>query len=340
MNEGRRELLCSKCRKRVSYHIVKRPAKVMIKGLDIEYEEYIGICDECGEEIYVPGMDDQNEERIEEIYRKKKELITIPEIKEILEKYHIDKRPLSKLLGFGELTITRYIDGQLPSKKYSDILFEVLKDENKMRNLVEMNKEAVSIITYNKVSRAINECEKEKQIDSMAEKIAAYVIKERTGVNNLFLQRMLYYIKALGAVQKKKTIIPEQCVAEDDGPVFPTVYKKYEKFGEQEITTNLSKDYVESLLTDREKEITNYVLNTFGICNNWFLGKLIRSEEPWKMAREEMDSNGERNSVEIDDDEITNYFSKMNEKYDFNQPEAIYSYVKDRINTNEFLTYS
>ena len=30
----------------------------------------------------------------------------------------IEKRPLSKLLGFGELTITRYLDGQLPSVKY------------------------------------------------------------------------------------------------------------------------------------------------------------------------------------------------------------------------------
>lgn len=133
MNTGKKELLCSKCRKRVSYQILKRPAKVMIKDVEIKYEEYYGVCDECKAELYVPGLDDQNEEKIEETYRKEKELITISEIKSILEKYNIEKRPLSKLLGFGELTITRYLDGQLPSKRYSDILCEILHDEQKMK---------------------------------------------------------------------------------------------------------------------------------------------------------------------------------------------------------------
>ena len=70
-NECGKELLCSKCRKRVLYHIFRHPAKTVIKD--------------------------------------------------------IEKRPLSKLLGFGELTITRYLDGQLPSVKYSNILFQEIK---------------------------------------------------------------------------------------------------------------------------------------------------------------------------------------------------------------------
>ena len=86
--------------------------------IEIEYEEFYGVCDECKTEIFVPGLDDRNEEIIEEEFRKKKNLITISDIKKILEKYNVEKRPLSKLLGFGELTITRYIDGQLPSAKY------------------------------------------------------------------------------------------------------------------------------------------------------------------------------------------------------------------------------
>ena len=73
-NECGKELLCSKCRKRVLYHIFRRPAKTVIKD--------------------------------------------------------IEKRPLSKLLGVGELTITRYLDGQLPSVKYSNILFFIFNMEN------------------------------------------------------------------------------------------------------------------------------------------------------------------------------------------------------------------
>ena len=42
--------------------------------------------------------------------------------KDILRKYKIGKKPLSKLLGWGEVTITRYINGDIPSKLYSDEL--------------------------------------------------------------------------------------------------------------------------------------------------------------------------------------------------------------------------
>ena len=54
MNADNKELLCSKCRKRVSYHICKHPEKTIIKDTEICYDEFYGICDECGQEIYVP----------------------------------------------------------------------------------------------------------------------------------------------------------------------------------------------------------------------------------------------------------------------------------------------
>lgn len=81
MNAEKKELLCGKCRKRVSYHIFKRHAKTIIKDIEIEYEEFYGVCDECKTEIFVPGLDDRNEEIIEEEFRKKKNLITISDIK-------------------------------------------------------------------------------------------------------------------------------------------------------------------------------------------------------------------------------------------------------------------
>ena len=37
MSVGKKELLCSNCRKRVSYHIFKRPAKTIIKDIEIKH---------------------------------------------------------------------------------------------------------------------------------------------------------------------------------------------------------------------------------------------------------------------------------------------------------------
>lgn len=328
MNAGKRKLLCSKCRKRVSYHILQRPAKRLIKGVGIEYEESYGICDECGREIFVPGLDDQNEENIEKLYRKEKNLITISEIKSILEKYHIEKRPLSKVLGFGELTITRYIDGQLPSKKYSDLLFDVLNDDNKMKAITEENKDSISPIAYNKVMRAIEECEKAKKTDTSAEKIALYIINSGKEITNLFLQKILYYVKAISQLYIGKTIISEPCEAWKYGPVFPAVYEKYKEFGKQEIMVKLSNDYIESLLTEDEKKVTDFVLCTFGIYNVWFLKDLTHLEEPWKDARKGLDDNDVGKNI-MDNNLIVEYFSKMDKNYNLKTYEGIEQYICD-----------
>lgn len=328
MNAGRKELLCSKCRKRVSYQILKRPAKALIKDLEIDYEEYYGICDECKTELYVPGLDDQNEEKIEEIYRKERNLITIPEIKFILEKYNIEKRPLSKLLGLGELTITRYMDGQLPSKRYSDLLFDILKDEQKMKEVAEENKDLISSVAINKVFRAIESCEKEKNVNNSAEKIALYIISSGKEITNLLLQKVLYYVKAISGLFESTSIILEPCEAWKFGPVFPTVYEKYKEFGKQEITINLSSDYVNELLSEEEKKITDYVLNTFGIYNAWFLKDLTHAEEPWVIARNGIDENDASQNI-MEDNLIIDYFKRMNEIYNLKNSEGIDLYVND-----------
>jgi len=327
MNMEKVELLCGKCRKRVSYHISKRPAKAIIKDVGIEYEEYYGICDECKNEIYVPGLDDRNEETIEDKYREVKGLITVPEITAILTKYNIDKRPLSKLLGFGELTITRYLDGQLPSKKYSDILFEILNDEQRLKEYVIKNKDMVSSITINKVTQAIENYEEEKKVNNSAERIALYIINSRKEITNLLLQKVLYYIKAISVLLEGTTIILEPCEAWKFGPVFPSVYEKYKDFGKQEIFINISDEYVDGLLSEKEKMITNFVLNTFGIYNAWFLKDLTHCEEPWRAAREGLDDNDASRNL-MDETVINNYFARMDKLYNLKTAEGIDSYVK------------
>ena len=328
MNAGKRELLCSKCRKRVSYHIFKRPAKAIIKDYEVEYEEFYGVCDECKEELFVPGLDDRNEEEIENKYRKDKDLITVSEVKQILEKYNIDKRPLSKLLGFGELTITRYIDGQLPSKKYSDILKEILLNEQAMKKIVEENQSEVSDVAVSKVQRAIENCEDEKKVNTSAERIALYIISSGREITNLLLQKVLYYVKAISELFDGESIILEPCEAWKFGPVFPVVYEKYRNYGKQEIEINLSKEYVNNLLSEKEKEITDYVLSTFGIYNAWFLKDLTHAEEPWIEARIGLaEDDASRNRM--DDKIISEYFTKMNKKYDLKRTSGVEAYIKD-----------
>lgn len=123
---NKKVLLCDNCRKRVTYKILERSESIVIKGIEIKYIGQYGVCDECGADIYVPGLYDKNAETVDNLYRKAKGIITIPEIKKALEKSKLSEKELSKSLGFEESTITKYLDGLFPTKENSDVLFEIL----------------------------------------------------------------------------------------------------------------------------------------------------------------------------------------------------------------------
>ena len=78
-------------------------------------------------------------------------------ISNLLEKYNIGKKPFSLLLGWGETTIIRYLDGESePSEKYFSILNE-LKDPEKYLSLLNVNKNNISKVAYIKSLNAVNE---------------------------------------------------------------------------------------------------------------------------------------------------------------------------------------
>jgi uncharacterized phage-associated protein len=197
-----------------------------------------------------------------------------------------------------------------------------------MKMLVEENGDLVSNVTVKKVLEAM-ECREEiKKTDDAAERIALYVIKSGKEITNLVLQKVLYYIKGLSSLFVGISIIPEPCEAWKFGPVFPDVYEKYKEFGKQEIIINVSYEDVAQMLTESEKKITDYVLDTIGIYNAWFLKDLTHMEEPWIEARYRLgDNDASRNRM--DNERITDYFIRINEIYNLKTPEGIDCYVND-----------
>lgn len=67
-----KKLLCGKCKKRVTYKINKKQDVALINGIDVDYTREYAICDECGEEMYIPGLDDRNENIVEKLFWGKK----------------------------------------------------------------------------------------------------------------------------------------------------------------------------------------------------------------------------------------------------------------------------
>ena len=325
---GKNGLLCWKCRKEVPYSVEHRKRIRIIGGKEYSYQESFGKCNICGEEITVPGLADENERILDSIYRIDNNLITVDEIYEILKKYNIEKRPLSHVLGMGEHTISRYIEGAMPSKKYSELLKRVLAYHSAMRKILEENKDNITEGAYKKADEAISALEDYSSHGTKTELIALYIIHKGYDITNLSLQKLLYYVKGFSYLMLGKDIIEEECEAWAYGPVISDIYEKYKKLGNGVIP-----DYDESieyqrLLTSEEIKVLDHTVDCLGIFNGKVLMKMTHKESPWIEARAGIPEFAPSKNV-ISEKAIAQYFEEKDRKYDLKSPEGVKCYIRD-----------
>lgn len=123
------------CNKKVDYSNRKNIIQEY-KGQLVNVEENIAVCDVCGEDIFVPAIEDDNFKRLYKKYGEMTGIISSQEIIEFREKYNISQRELVSLLGWGKMTINRYERGALPSKSHSDILKNIISNEEILKQKV------------------------------------------------------------------------------------------------------------------------------------------------------------------------------------------------------------
>ena len=95
---------CENCNKLVEYTIKEMSNSYEIRGKKYNYKEIKGYCKKCKEEVSDNEISDENLNRIDCAYREEEHIIKTSEIDEILKKYKIGKKPLAKLLGWGDVT--------------------------------------------------------------------------------------------------------------------------------------------------------------------------------------------------------------------------------------------
>ena len=68
------QTFCPECRKNVEYQIKEIIEKKEVRGLEFEYTAKRAYCNECGAEIFIPKLHDQNLKKIDNIYQEKNEV--------------------------------------------------------------------------------------------------------------------------------------------------------------------------------------------------------------------------------------------------------------------------
>lgn len=329
-NQSANSVMCEYCIDMVKYSINTRVSMEEIDGIKFEFEEQYAICNECNNEIYVAELHDKNLYSYNEAYKKAKGIITIEEIQSIIDKYDIGKKPLSKILGWGENTVTRYLNGDFPKKDYSDKLKSIMESPYKLLDLLEENNSQISSKSYEKYRANIIKYINEQQLP--IEDIAEYIVSE-IDVTPKALQKILYYIQGFSVAFNNKFMFSNLPQAWQHGPVYRDIYNHYSNFKYNVIDT--SEYNIELNINNNDKMLIDCVLKYFGRFNGDILEQTTHIESPWLNAREGLASNAP-SSNPIDLDDIRQYFNNVKSKYNMINYSDIKQYIDDAVSKIQY----
>lgn len=332
MAQERKNEYCMNCRKDTDYNLQKKYILKTIKNKEYTFNITIARCSMCNEEMNISGLIDKNIQEIDDQYREYEGIVSNDDIYKLMHIYKLGKAPLSLALGFGEITITRYLSGQIPSKEYSDIIRSALSSPTYMKKLLIKNKGKIAAVSFNKAMSVATQMENQFSVSDKMLQVIAYVFEELEEVTPLMLQKILYFIQGLSYAVNHRPMFYEECEAWVHGPVYREVYDMFKDFKYNPIDDARFAlfESIKDQLSIEDKQIIDLVSNTFGMYSGKMLEKITHKEDPWKIARKGYSDNIISHNV-LSKQLIKDYYQTISKKYDLSCEDGINSYIKDML---------
>jgi uncharacterized phage-associated protein len=322
---------CEECHDFVEYIEIEKTKTKTIKGKEIIYLGKEAYCVVCNNEIHVAEIRDYNLDELDKAFRETENIVTKWEILKMLESYNIAKRPLSLLLSWGEHTVSRFLDGDIPSKQYSDTLKKLSNDKEYYLQLLEAGKEKITELAYKKSKVALESLNKDlvnnKFIyDEKIEIVGAYLLYKCEDITPLAIQKLLYYSQAFSKIFNEKFLFSNDCEAWVQGPVYRNIYEKYRHYSYNPIEQ--IKEVEHTLLEEDEKELLESIIINFGCYSGKILERMTHIEAPWRITRKGLQEY-EPCDRPIDKRLISDYFDDIKAKYNMLNVSDIRDYSTD-----------
>lgn len=328
MGAERRKEFCIACRRETEYALRKKLISKTIKDHVYDFSVTTAICMNCGEEMSLPGLIDKNAKEVDEQFRELEGIVSTEDIEKLLKLYKIGKAPASLALGFGEVTISRYLSGQVPSKEYSDIIKKALASPEYMMRLLRKNREKVGETAYSKAMAAATSLKNLFSVSDKMLRVIAYIFDTLEEVTPLMLQKLLYYIQGVYSALFGEPIFEEDCRAWVHGPVYSEVYELFREFRYNPIEDARFAIFEGSCeeLTEDERNVIDMVLNTFGMYGGKVLEKITHREDPWVTARNGYSDDIPSNAI-LSKDSIKCYFESVHRRYGIDSESGLRDYI-------------
>ncbi len=149
---------CPCCNKTHSLEQRKRLSQSIVKDETVDYEEIYFLCplsDEEENEFAPAGLMDENLLRARDAYRQKKGLLTSDEIAEIRQYYQLSQSDFSAMLGWGEVTVTRYESKTIQDETYDNLMRMVRVNPMFALECIDKHKDRFATERYSKIRKNI-----------------------------------------------------------------------------------------------------------------------------------------------------------------------------------------
>lgn len=323
-----RIVFCPECRRDVNFSVTEKADSAELKGEVYNFISKTAYCDECDAEVYVPAIEDENLKSLYDAYRQKHNIISLENIQAIPQKYNIGKRPLSLLLGWGEQTFSRYYDGDVPARQYSDKLKQVLADPAYYLSLLESGRNYLKSNKAYEKSKATTQSLLNIPVSqhSKLDFVVEYLLSQCQDITHLSLQKALYYVQGFYKAFFGSFLFEEDCEAWVHGPVYRDIYKRYSGYCYDPIDNVEEPDI--SFMPVEEKVLLDSIIRHVCCYSGKTLESFTHVETPWVATRGTLPADASTDRI-IPKPIIGEYFSSVKEKYQMLNPVSIKDYAQD-----------
>ncbi len=159
--------ICPCCEAQREVEVVKKNEKMDIRGELIEVSASHYKCKTCEGEFEDPKEGFDFVEKAYEEYRRRHGMMQPSEIKAFRKKYGLTQAELSKLLGWGPVTLSRYENGALQDDVHDKMMRLAMSPEN----LMQLIGETPDALPEERKRRLLDELQNERELAMTPERI-------------------------------------------------------------------------------------------------------------------------------------------------------------------------
>lgn len=243
---------------------------------------------------------------------------------QVMEAYNIGKKPLSKLLGWGETTIINQLKGNGISPEFAQKIDEIWENPTEFEAVLEANKHKITAVAYKKAREALTR----KLMQNKTAYIEMYLCKKAGyDLAPYAVIATLFYAQAAFLMTKGMPLFDDDVLYKKGNIMpYPDVYAELTKKGTTQTFIKMNME----LLRQDEKEVLDATMKLINGYSPNAVKKLLKTDRAGLLALQK-DMVESVDGFLISLSELQFYFMKETMGYNFKEVKDFKTYFEGKL---------